>query len=445
MFVADIAGTFIAELLVDDGVVNSAADRVTIAAVDPDAPGSTACEPTVTWGTGGDFDPARGETLQNAQAALPKHSVSVLGVMPGYYKVSKFVWFNPDLGDVTICGMGPGRPVLDATGFGGNISFGDIESFTVRNLELIGGGITTRNPRWGSLTVENVFVHDFNNNCILTGKVDNPVTVVLTDVEVARCGSGNTKHNIYLSTRKGSATITRLKTYASNDSHAFKTIFSNLTIKDSYFSTVADWNNPGSGPWSTTLVDMAACANVVITGSHLKGTAISSGHGSRRFLQFRARRGIKGCDMPLYDSAEFWDTAFWGAVSALPVTDPANPHTFKHFISDTTLEWVDTDGFNGTAGITDDGTYPRSDDLSLAFANCSAFLSSPADWVERSVNFTGNINWIGFTKRHLLDFTECKHDLSEPDAVYPTPPRALVSVGGEDGSKVTLPSWFRTE
>jgi len=364
--------------------------------------------------------------------------------MPGYYKLTELVWVGPDKGSVTICGIGPGRPVLDLTGAGGNISFGDIQSATVRNLEVISGGITTRNTRWGSITVENVFLHDFNDNCILTGKVDSPATVVLTDVEVARCGSGNTKHNIYLSTRKGSVTATRVTSYASNESHAFKTTFPNVTIKDSYFSTVEDWSNPSSGPWSTTLVDVAACANVVITGSHLKGTRSAGGRGANRFLHFRARRSINGCDMPLYGSAEFDDPAFWAAVSALPATDPANPQTFKHFVSDTTLELIDTDGTVKTPGITDDGTYPRSSDKALAFTGCSAFLSSPAGWVERSVNFTGNINWIGFVNRHLLDFTECRHDLSDPDALHPTPPRSLVSVGGEDGSTVALPSWFRT-
>jgi hypothetical protein len=175
---------------------------------------------------------------------------------------------------------------------------------------------------------------------------------------VARCGGGNTKHNIYIGSRKGTATITRLNTYAANESHAFKTTFGNLIIKDSYFSTVADWSNPNSGPWSTTLIDAAACADIVIEGSHLKATANSS-RGSFRPINLRARRDIKSCDLPSYDEPQFTDPAFWASVTALSITDPANPYTFKHFISGTVMEWVATDPLT-VPGISDLGTYPRS-------------------------------------------------------------------------------------
>jgi VCBS repeat-containing protein len=448
MFVADIAGTFIAELLVNDGLVNSAADRVTIAAVDPDGGGSTACSPTVSWGTGGDFDPARGETLQDAQMVLPKNSVSVLGIMPGEYFDVVMPWVGPDKGDVTICGIGPGRPVLHSTG--GRISFGDIDRGSVRNLEIVRGGIVMRNGRWSRLDVEGVFLHDNTLNCIETGKMADGywANVTLTDVELARCGQGNTKHNVYFSTRRGSLTATRVKSYAANESHAFKSTFENHVIKDSYFSTVADWSNPDSGPWSTTLVDISSCGQFVMTGSHLKATANGNNRGSLRVLQFRARRTMTGCDLPPYDGAEFWSQAFWDQVTGVPIDDPSNTMTFQHYVSDTVFEWVVTDpaAYLNTKipGIEDDGTYPR--DPVFQFSICSKYRSSPPAWVERAVTFTGNITWIGFQTRHRQDFAECKDDASsDPDAIYPPPPRPIVSVGGEDGTPVTLPSWFRTD
>ena len=423
-----------------------------------------ACDPTdpkwtyvVTWGTGGDFDPARGETLDDARKSIPsRDDIVLIGILGGEYN-NVALPFVHNKNQVTICGLSEQRPILNANR--SSISFGDIEQAAVRHLEINDGRINM-SPRWASLTVEGVFLHDNPNTCIESGGdhsdwlADRGLTqstVVLTDVEIARCGAGNIKHNIYLSSRRLNLKAQRLSSYAANESHTLKTIAEQVEIIDSYFATVADWNNPGnrdSEHWSNTLVDIAACGEVVISNTLFKTTFSIVGqdddaiwYGSPSAIQFRARRDISGCDLPVYGSAEFNDPAFWQSVTALPITDLANNHSFKKYISNTTIEFVDFDGTRPFVGIRDDGTYPRNNVGS--FSTCSSYLNVPEQWVERSVTSTGNITWQNYAEneRYAFDLHECATPATKDK--LPPPERSHVSVGGEEGTFTVLPSWFK--
>ena len=413
-------------------------------------PGDPQWTTVITWGHGGDFDPSRGETLDDARKALPKTGNVLLGILGGEYTNVDLPWVGGGRDQVTICGLSTVRPVLHANN--DQIAFQDIEHGTVRHLEIANGGVVMSNPRWAGFTLQGVFIYGRQENCVKSGTVDEQwlaargltqATATLIDVELTRCGSYNTRHNLYLSTRRLAINAVRVSSYGAHESQAFKSIAEKIAISDSYFGTVTDWSTPALGPWSSSLVDIASCAEITIANTYFKATEDWHYRGTQQALFLRARRQILGCDQPLYDSPQFNDPLFWAEVTEHPLTDPYNPATFKTYIAENVFEFVDFDGRRPNAGVRDDGTYPRQ--ALYQFSNCSEFLSVPVEWVERSVIFSANNDWLGYQphERYKVAVQDCASETSDPLARLPTPARHHVSLGGEDGAPITLPDWFQ--
>ena len=391
--------------------------------------------PDVTWGGPGDFV----GTLQKAAQATPADGT--LLIRSGTYHstaLDNWIWSSRS-DTLTVCGeTDPSRPVLIQDSGGGNWSQnGNGGSLHIANVELVGKSVWATQYRGtdsAALWIQNSVLRDHNDTCVASGAQINPLEVVLQDVVIRRCGSRNTRHNVYLSTRSAgsSVTVLRLDSAASNGSHAFKTTIPNVTIRDSYFSTVDDWDNPTVGPWSTTLVDIAACGQHVIEGNHLKATFARGGAGSNRVLHFRARRSIIGCDRPVYGSAEFNDPAFWATVAASDFSGPANPHTFKHAVRNNKFEFVVLPKSAAPPpAIADDGTYPLT--AVKQWSPCAIYKTVPAGWIERSVTFAEGNVFKGFPVRYQVDFEGCQHAIDgigqDPGSNYPPPARRLYEDG----------------
>ena len=418
--------------------------------------------PTVTFGTGAtyDFDYGADGALawENAIRALNKTD-NVLYVAPGTYADCTYGWTPKNQTSVIIVGGTPRPKIVKPTSVNQTgISFGDgVQYVYVKNVELDGFSLTERNhTSHPTIVVNRVFLHDHTGSGLVFGDDGNTTATThrfwLVNSELARMGQGNAYHNIYCHGRGATYLhANNIRSYASNGSSNFKATTRNITVHNAYFGTLDDWANPSTATWSGPHCDHMAAGEHIYYNNHFKlARSTTLGGTSYGGIFLRARRSLTGCDEPPYGSTQFLDPAFWQQVSAKPMTDPQNPHSFRHYMAFNDFEWVvvDTDNKEGPA-FSDAGTYPR--EAPYQFANCSKFLSVPSGWVERSVSFFLNNDFSSFSADNQLfdpDQVECQDASSEAGAQYPPPTRHVVEVGGNDKQAapvkpVAIPSWFK--
>jgi len=387
---------------------------------------TAACDPAaveVLW------NPA-GETLQQAYQRLPGGSSLTIGGtigIPAGTHVMEGLWMKTG-GDVRLCGVSAERPVLlmersISLNNGTNANYGVGGSLTIEHLELGQGRgeVVLAGGKVSALTMKNVYQHDCANNGIHTSlQPDHQLMVTLEDYRVERCGQGNTKHNVYVSTRNAVVIARRVTSCGANESHAFKSIARTLIIEDSAFDTFCPGDE--AGPWSTTLIDVAACADTVIRRTTITGKTApraqgSGNRGSVRMVQYKARRGIFSCDLPPFSAVsdpmtDFTDPAFWAAPT---------PAVFRHEIVDSTFIRL---GGVGTA-IRNDGTYPRT--FVRPFWPQSVFFEVIPEWFERAESHVNNVTFTNIPAADRYDMTshEPVDESSDPGATIPPPPRPL--------------------
>ena len=104
------------------------------------------------------------------------------------------------------------------------------------------------------------------------------------------------------------------------------------------------------------------------------------------------------------DCETYVNDEFWKAVRKRPVTDPANPLTFKHFVGFNRFEQLP-----GSLPITvlrDDGTRPA--EPVTQFGPGRPLKVHPA-WVERSVTFLAGNEFAGFGEQRLFELRSSEH------------------------------------
>jgi len=401
----------------------------------------------VIWAGGYDPD-GRGYFVGSLNEALQSKSNGtnpVIGVFSGEWDdtntniggdISRIYINTSRTDDWMLIGVGPTRPYLHLTGNIAKTGSGEGGSMTLRNLELEGRGIVHAAPKMDAIAIQDVFLHDYTLDGLGSSDMDPGyrLTVTLTDFEVTRCGQGNTKHNIYVSTRDCDVYGYRINSYASNGSIACKIKADNFFLEDCYFGTVADFDFPETGPWSSSLLDFPACGYRIIRNCYFQAAKYLVGEGSTRMIHMRARRSINAADQPPYGSADFNDQNFW--------LDPESygwPAEFTTLVENPTFHWVDIDGRAASPGVANDGTYPRKN--LGGFGACSAWLNVPAAWFERSVARVTNPTWIGMSPTYDMDFTECT-DEEETDVVRfnPTPTRFYFADGVQFG-RIVMKGW----
>ena len=446
------------------------------------------CNPDITYGYGGDFDPAEGQKLQDAIIALnnqkDKKNIT-LGILPGTYKLTKEqaeIRNGFDGHNLMICGTGKRPNLLVINGRNARWVLQETDILTVANLDLRHISIT---PSGKERYFADLVMRDYPNRksvnsedfdplnsdriqgeCLTSGKMPqlypenrgregkrqiDPTDVIymnFDNVRLANCGA-NRDHTTYFSARGCVLRANELHVEHNSGLEAFRSLCRVNVIKNSHFqnflgdpSDVTEDTKSGVATLQTlspsaTIID-STVFHVLTDGNH--GTAYSQ----------VARRSITSCDMPNqtpdeYYDGKFWDPRFWKEVRSKPVTDPFNPHIFPSFISNSSFILHNPGGGNATKTYMteDEGTYPRKREKYFSPRSIYHDVPDPDDkgykqvtsWIERSVTFWANNQNEGF--EHLSDHSgaEPKSDSSHPDVLYPPPERKSIRFD-------SVPGWW---
>jgi hypothetical protein len=296
-------------------------------------------------------------------------------------------------------------------------------------------------------------------------------------------GTGNTRHQFYLEGRPNSHVImNNIRITGTRSCSAIKSTRFHNVVRNSYVSTLLDPSRPEIGLRAAKLIDIASAGETVLYNNELIGARTDARGGVASALVFmRARRSLWGSDSPAYPDLSwenvqtsvngggylapegftagpetFVNRAFWDVVRSYNLGDPANPYSFKKFISYNTFRWMD-EGERRSGAYRDDGTAPRT--AAQQFSNAELWGTVTDNWTERSVGFFANNTYSGWDQEDMsmptrwFDSTgstsESLVTLIGPGPwAYPAPPRGVISIGGEktpaeDPSLVAMPGWFK--
>ena len=318
--------------------------------------------------------------------------------------------------------------------------------------------------QWGETAVRNGVSNP-------NGVTRQPWTVTVWNFEGSGMGDqGNSVHQFYIEGRPQSTfELNNVRILGTRGSSAIKTTMQNVAVRHSLLSVSEKPGDVTGGALMHTPIDVPAVSNLVVYANRflLYRAPTSKNKPGRQgvlsaaiYLRLR-KPGLKGSDIPAYPDlswdpprssqttmsapGEGWSAGpetyvnddFWKAVRKRPVTDPANPLTFKHFIGFNRFEQLP--GSLPITALRDDGTRPA--EPVSQFGPGRPLKVHPA-WVERSVTFLAGNEFVGFGKRPLFELRSSEN-MKEPapGANWPRSkdedfPHA-VTLDGE------LPPWFR--
>jgi hypothetical protein len=90
----------------------------------------------------------------------------------------------------------------------------------------------------------------------------------------------------------------------------------------------------------------------------------------------------------------YWSNAFYDAVLQYDLEDQNNPYTFKKYVSHTRFTWLQEGTFKRQTAIRDDGLWPQ---FTTVTSGPNFRMSVPKNWIDRSVTFTANNRYTGWT------------------------------------------------
>lgn len=295
-------------------------------------------------------------------------------------------------------------------------------------------------------------------------------------------GTGNTTHAAYVEGRPNSLfDVNNIRVLGTRGSSAVKTTVAELNVRHSLFTVAESADDLANGTCATTgyssgclmhtPIDVPGYSSVVIYGNRFevwRGSTVGATVGRSGVLAgtifFRLRLPTLGSDVPNYPNiswnppvssqrtdlspclqwasgpATFTDDKFWRDVRAVPLADPLNPCTFKHYVSFNTF--VQLPGSLPLRILRDDGTYPAK--VTSQFSPFQDILRNHPLWAERSTSLLyGNTN-IGFLEDQEIYQLDDKPNVRnvDPLAFWPRSepedfPRVLDDLGKE------LPPWFK--
>ena len=359
----------------------------------------------------------------------------VLYFTPGSYKGD---FFLSNRRFVYVLGHPQNRPQLN----GDSLDLGLFEQATFRNLALnscrIGSQASRKDSpvtlhvsnirQWGETQVRNGVSNPH-------GVTRHPWTVSVWSFEGSGMGDpGNTVHQFYIEGRPLSTfELNNVRILGTRGSSAIKSTMQHVRIRHSLLSVSETPGDVAGGELMHTPVDVLAVADVVIYANHFllyRAPTNKNKAGRQGVLSaavfFRLRKpGVRGSDIPAYPDlswdpprssqttmsspGEGWSAGpetyvnddFWKAVRKQPVTDPANPLTFKKFVGFNRFEQLP--GSLPVTALRDDGTRPA--EPVTQFGPGRPLRVHP-DWVERSVTFLAGNVFEGFTSRAGKDGAE---------------------------------------
>ena len=268
-------------------------------------------------------------------------------------------------------------------------------------VERVPVGINARN--FGRLVLRNFHLTDCTNNGIWISKpppeqFDDMGNHVLDGVpynmvfemyggSVTRCGGGNTRHNFYVYGDR--IVLDGVTSSAANNSETFKSNGRHVEIRNSTFATTLKENfGPEEFSLASTLVVLNACGSSVIENNKfilwpvLAKDRLRGGWGSvgKHAISYRARRSIKGCDLPPYDSVVFWSDRFWSGIEVAGLLNPQNPELFHHILRGNVFE-ARGPNVNRAVAVEIYGTVPQE---AIRQFGASRLLQRPDGWFERT-------------------------------------------------------------
>jgi len=421
-------------------------------------PSVAGCEPDVTFGPGGDFDPAAGGTLNEAYKEVP--AGGTLGILPQGGTVpdgQDWIW-SKRTDPITICGVADHQVLFESSDGKADWATGQVSNLTVHNLETVGLVIKPNGPIGGDFHFSNMTMRDRNSECFIAGRnreeQRNPphptYYITMENVTFRRCG-GIGDHTTYITTRNCVATFKNIRVETIAQTEGLRSLCRVNIYKDSYFANYVG-DRATAAEWGATPVDFPACGAAVFLNNTFD---LIGEDGGNQAVRIKPRRPIHACDMPGWDSEKMWDRQFWAETNAKPITDPTNPAIFPVFFANNIFRFTEK-GPARSFAIMNFGTYPR--EAPRMFDPTSIYRAVPFDdpatmandgWVERSVVFTANNDFIGWDEimRNDSSMGAPPHEDSDPDALYPPnlPVRPWVQVGGDNEElDIELPDWWPT-
>lgn len=419
------------------------------------------CEPDVTFGPGGDFDPATGGTLNDAYKATP--AGGTLGILPQGGTVpdgQDWIW-SKRTDPIKICGVAETRVLFEPSDGGANWATGQVSELTVTNLETVGVAIKPNGPMGGNFHFADMLMRDRGSECFFASRTPeeqrNPphptYHITMENVTFRRCG-GIGDHTAYIITRNCTGHYDNVRVESIAGTEGFRSMCRVNVYTNSHWQNYIGDDPQAATEWGATPIDIAACgANVFLNNTW----DMVGGTNGNQGIRIKARRSIHGCDMPGWDSDKMWDRQFWAQVNQLPLTDATNPGIFPVFFAGNTFRFTPKEdpALTKAQAIMNFGTYPR--EPVRMFSSDSIYHAVPLDdpdttwidgWVERSVVFLANNNFEGFTDIFWGDKQpEPANEASDPGAIPPEdiPDRVMVDVGGNDADPdIALPEWWPT-
>jgi hypothetical protein len=349
-----------------------------------------------------------------------------------------------------------------------------IRNFRLRSTRIVNGG--NRNDSPTTLLLSNIdqcceAKNNFNGIVNPDGFTPFRWTIHIWNFTSSEMGSPwNTFHAMYLEGRPNSyLEIDNIRILGTRASSGIKTTMQNVAIRHSLFSVSDTPYDPSTGLLMHTPIDVPAPCRLVVYGNEflLYRASTVTNPVTREgilagaiFLRLR-QMGMMGSDIPAYPNITwtppattqttmsspgagwaagpetFVKDAFWSAVRAKPVTDPAHVLTFKHYIGFN--RFVQLPGSLPVTAVRDDGTHPM--EPVYQFGPSRALRTHPL-WLERSVTFLAGNEYDGYAagaRLYDLDSSQYVKEI-EPGAKWPRTkdeefPHAVELSG-------TLPTWF---
>jgi hypothetical protein len=376
---------------------------------------------------------------------------------------------------VYVLGDPRNRPQLN----GDSLSVSRFELATIRNLALNSTRIGSQSFRKDSpVTLLLSNIHQWGETGVQNGvsnpavRTPQPWTMTVWNFEGSGMGDpGNTVHQFYVEGRPLSTfALNNVRILGTRGSSAIKSTMQRIWVRHSLLSVSETPGDVTTGALMHTPIDVPAVSDVIVYANRFllfRAPTADNRPGRQGILSaavyLRQRRpGVRGSDIPAYPNlswdpprtsqtsmsspGEGWSAGpetyvsddFWKAVRSRPVTDPANPLTFKHFVGFNRFEQL-----RGSLPVTvlrDDGTHNA--EPAYAFGPGRPLRVHPA-WIERSVTFLAGNTYEGFAGEEPRIKLRTSEQMVEarPGAKWPR------SKDEEFPHSVTLegelPAWFK--
>ena len=313
---------------------------------------------------------------------------------------------------------------MDADGRDGTIPKADVQGFfiqvsasagrpdpvmLVERIHSDGYKTAITMPVRGKVVLRNNYLHHgpsdglvFGNNELGEGTLDAEIC----GNEISHFGQGNTIHNSYLHRSLGGAgdnpdldgnsSYTKV-TYIDNlchsasHAHCYKSIANENVIMYNEFYEQLDTDPSYTKKYSTTLIDVAACALNNIQHNYIERVKPSATSGGDQMIGLRGRRTkVRGCDMPQMYGTDSpptriegpWHTnAYWNDLNGRIVFPQIIEHNTFHVKGEFADRLYATTHF---------GTYPV---FETGLGGDTCYLETPSAWYERAVALVDNNNY----------------------------------------------------